>query len=57
LGYWVDDPQAGTLQLRSDLQLDIWRAFRQHQIKIPSSDRTFRLASAPIEGLNKAEPS
>jgi small-conductance mechanosensitive channel len=57
LGYWVDDPQAGTLQLRSALQLDIWRAFRQHHIEIPTSDRTFRLASAPIEGQNKPEPS
>ena len=57
LGYWVDDPQAGTLKLRSDLQLDIWRAFRKHQIEIPYPQRMVRFTGAPIEGLNKAESS
>ncbi len=47
LGYWVDDPQTGTLRLRSTLQLDIWRAFRQHQIEIPYPQRVVRLATVP----------
>ncbi len=54
LGFWVDDPQAGTVTLRSDLQLDIWRAFRLHHIEIPYPQRTVRLAGTPAEGLNKA---
>ncbi len=54
LGFWVDDPQAGTVTLRSDLQLDIWRAFRLHHIEIPYPQRTVRLAGAPAEGVNKA---
>ena len=43
LGYWVDDPQTGTAKLRSDLQLDIWHAFRAHNIDIPYPQRTVRL--------------
>lgn len=54
LGFWVDDPHTGTVKLRSDLQLGIWRAFRQHQIEIPYPQRTVRLVGAPTEGLNRA---
>jgi len=54
LGFWVDDPQTGTLALRSELQLNIWRAFQQHQIEIPSPPRTVRLVGAPSEGASKA---
>ena len=44
LGFWVDDPQAGTARLKSDLQLDIWKAFRQHGIDIPYPQRVVRMA-------------
>jgi len=54
LGFWVDDPQAGTVRLRSDLQLDILREFRQHNIEIPYPQRTVRLMGAPTEGRNPA---
>ena len=50
LGFWVDDPQAGTGVLRSDLHLDIWREFGKHKIEIPYPQRTVRLVSAPNEG-------
>jgi small-conductance mechanosensitive channel len=52
LGFWVDDPHTGTTKLRSELHLEIWRAFRQHKIEIPYPQRTVRLAGAPTEGLN-----
>ena len=55
LGFWVDDPQAGTARLRSDLQLDIWRAFRQHQIEIPYPQRVVRLATAPAGAEKPSE--
>ncbi len=47
LGFWVDDPQAGTQALKSDLQLAIWRTFREHRIEIPYPQRVVRLASTP----------
>jgi small-conductance mechanosensitive channel len=55
LGFWVDDPQAGTGGLRSDLHLDIWREFGKHRIEIPYPQRTVRFAGAPPEGLQKAK--
>jgi small-conductance mechanosensitive channel len=57
LGFWVDDPQAGTAVLRSDLHLDIWREFGKHQIEIPYPQRTVRLAGAPPGSSGKAGTS
>ncbi len=54
LGFWVDDPHTGTISLRSELQLEIWRVFRQHHIEIPYPQRTVRFAGIPPEGLHKA---
>ena len=45
LGFWVDDPQAGTVRLKSDLQLEIWRVFREQRIEIPYPQRVVRMAS------------
>ena len=47
LGFWVDDPQAGTLSLKSDLQLALWRVFREHQIEIPYPQRVVHMANTP----------
>lgn len=44
LGFWVDDPQAGTVRLKSDLQLEIWRVFREQRIEIPYPQRVVRMA-------------
>ncbi len=54
LGFWVEDPQTGTVRLRSDLQLDIWRAFREHHIEIPYPQRTVRFAGTIPEGTQAA---
>ncbi|XZG69171.1 mechanosensitive ion channel family protein [Chitinibacteraceae bacterium HSL-7] len=35
LGFWVRDPENGTLGLKSDLYTAIWQAFREHGITIP----------------------
>jgi small-conductance mechanosensitive channel len=46
LGFWVDDPHAGTALLKSDLQLEIWRVFREQRIEIPYPQRVVRMADA-----------
>jgi small-conductance mechanosensitive channel len=46
LGVWIDDPQEGTLGLRSDLYREIWREFRQHNIEIPYPQREVRVLGA-----------
>jgi small-conductance mechanosensitive channel len=48
LGVWIEDPQAGTANLRSDLYFDIWREFRARGIEIPYPQREVRLLGAAI---------
>ncbi|MBI5785591.1 MAG: mechanosensitive ion channel [Rhodocyclales bacterium] len=43
LGFWVGDPEEGTLQLRSDINLGIWRAFQAAGIEIPFPQREVRI--------------
>ncbi|HEY8905834.1 MAG TPA: mechanosensitive ion channel protein, partial [Rhodoferax sp.] len=39
LGYWVADPEKGSLNLRSLINLEILRLLREHQIDIPYPQR------------------
>jgi small-conductance mechanosensitive channel len=43
LGVWVDDPEKGVLAIRSELYLDIWRAFKESGIEIPFPQREVRI--------------
>jgi small-conductance mechanosensitive channel len=43
LGFWVGDPEEGTQQLRSDINLAIWRAFQVAGIEIPFPQREVRI--------------
>jgi small-conductance mechanosensitive channel len=43
LGVWIEDPEEGQLNLRSDLNLAIWHAFQQAGIEIPYPQRDVRL--------------
>jgi small-conductance mechanosensitive channel len=43
LGVWIEDPQAGTANLRSDLNYALWAAFRRHGIEIPYPQREVRV--------------
>jgi small-conductance mechanosensitive channel len=40
---WISDPKAGTGNLRSDLYLDLWKAFRENGISIPFPQREVRI--------------
>ncbi|HEX8012427.1 MAG TPA: mechanosensitive ion channel domain-containing protein [Casimicrobiaceae bacterium] len=48
LGVWINDPESGQSNLRSALYLGIWRAFREHGIKIPFPQREVRLLDAGV---------
>jgi small-conductance mechanosensitive channel len=39
LGYWIADPENGQLNLRSDINLSILKALREHGIEIPYPQR------------------
>ncbi|MDP1526154.1 MAG: mechanosensitive ion channel [Rhodocyclaceae bacterium] len=43
LGFWIADPDQGSLQLRSDIQLQIWRDFQAASIQIPFPQREVRM--------------
>jgi len=43
LGVWIGDPENGTLSIRSEIYLDIWRAFREAGIEIPFPQREVRI--------------
>jgi small-conductance mechanosensitive channel len=43
LGFWIADPDQGSQQLRSDIQLQIWRDFQAAGIQIPFPQRELRM--------------
>jgi small-conductance mechanosensitive channel len=43
LGFWIADPEEGSLPIRSDIHLAIWRDFQAAGIEIPFPQREVRL--------------
>lgn len=43
VGFWINDPEAGTVNVRSDVLLAIWDAFKTAGIEIPFPQREVRL--------------
>ena len=53
LRVWVTDPQAGVANVRSDINLAIWRGFKEAGITIPYPQRDVHLRHAtplPADG-------
>jgi small-conductance mechanosensitive channel len=55
LRLWVNDPENGVNNVRSDIYLRIWRAFRVAGISIPYPQREVRLI--PERAAKAASPS
>lgn len=54
LGVWINDPEEGQLNLRSDLNLEIWRRFQAAGIEIPYPQRDVRIINDSLDnGDNK----
>ena len=43
LGIWINDPEEGQLNLRSDINMEIWRKFQEAGIAIPYPQRDVRI--------------
>ncbi len=43
LAFWIEDPEAGTGEVRSEIYLVVWRAFQEAGIAIPFPQREVRL--------------
>lgn len=46
LGFWISDPEGGKGNVISEINLGLWRAFREHGIGIPFPQREVRLLNA-----------
>ncbi|WP_116473312.1 mechanosensitive ion channel family protein [Zobellella maritima] len=56
LRIWIRDPEAGVGNIRSQINLAIWRAFKQAGITIPYPQRDLHIKSAP-HSLTEVAPS
>lgn len=58
LNVWVPDPEGGSTELKSQVYMDIWHAFKQNNISISSPQRNVRIINGnnPLDGL-QATPS
>ncbi|PKO90923.1 MAG: mechanosensitive ion channel protein MscS [Betaproteobacteria bacterium HGW-Betaproteobacteria-10] len=43
LGFWIADPEAGRGNIISDINIAIWRAFRENGVEIPFPQRDVRI--------------
>ncbi|VVD64871.1 mechanosensitive ion channel protein MscS [Pandoraea eparura] len=51
MGFWVQDPAQGSGAIRSEINLRIWRTFREHGIEIPYAQREIRILNDWTDGL------
>jgi small-conductance mechanosensitive channel len=48
LGFWITDPEEGTQELRSDINLAVWKSFKAAGIEIPCPQREVRLIGGGV---------
>ena len=63
LGFWITDPENGRLNVLSDVNRAIWKAFKQHGIQVAHAKRDIRIMdersfrqSTPQENPDGPEP-
>ncbi len=56
LRFWINDPQAGTSNVRSEVLLKVWDKFHEHNIEIPYPQRDLHIRSSVID-INKSSNS
>lgn len=47
LRFWIDDPEEGLANIRSDVYMRIWELFQEHNVEIPFPQRDLNLRSNP----------
>lgn len=54
LGFWIADPEEGKLNVVSEINLALWRVFKENGINIPFPQRDVRIVSQPGAALPEA---
>jgi small-conductance mechanosensitive channel len=54
LAYWISDPENGINNVRSDINLAIWRAFQASAIKVSQAPRMVRVVNDTPLPVNSA---
>jgi small-conductance mechanosensitive channel len=47
LRFWIDDPARGVTNVKGDVFLSIWGAFKDHEIELPFPQRDLHLRTMP----------
>ena len=56
LRFWVDDPEEGVINVRSDVLLEVWDRFHENGIEIPFPQRDIHIVSADgFKGMKATE--
>jgi small-conductance mechanosensitive channel len=55
LRIWITDPQNGVANVRTDIYLAIWRAFKENNITIPFPQRDLYIKSMPGDALKTTD--
>lgn len=56
LGFWIADPEEGKGNVLSDVNVSIWRLFRENGVEIPFPQREMRIIGEAGRGADLAPP-
>jgi small-conductance mechanosensitive channel len=56
VGFWIPDPEEGTLAVRSAISRLLLRRFSEENIEIPFPQRDIRISGVPLERAATAVP-
>ncbi|HYZ42491.1 MAG TPA: hypothetical protein VE687_17985, partial [Stellaceae bacterium] len=60
LRFWIDDPINGVTNIKGEVLLGLWDAFREHRIEIPFPQRVVHIREMPpgaaLARVEKSQP-
>ena len=56
LRFWIEDPANGVVNVKGEVYLALWDAFREHDIELPYPQREIRIRELP-PALSQPRPT